>query len=69
MISDTEHGMQDIQEPHMAELIIKLTWLTIEDTQIIKQSKQLYINFVQTFSSANYQGYMNWHHINLKVCA
>ena len=61
--------MQDIQEPHMAELIIKLTWLTIEDTQIIEQSKQLYVNFVQTFSSANYQDYMNWYHVNLKVCA
>ena len=61
--------MQDIQEPHMAELIIKLHWLTIEDMQIIGQGKKLYCNFVQTFSSANYQGNMNWDSVNLKVCA
>ena len=60
--------MQDIQEPQMAELIIKLNLLTIEDTQTIEHDKQLYSNFVQTFSSANYQNNMSWDHINLKVC-
>ena len=60
--------MQDIQEPQMAELIIKLNLLTIEDTQTIEHDKQLYSNFVQIFSSANYQNNMSWDHINLKVC-
>ena len=61
--------MQDVQEPQMAKLIIKLNLLTIEDTQIIEHDKQLYSNFVQTFTSANYQDDVNWHHVNLKVCA
>ena len=60
--------MQDVQEPQMAELIIKLNLLTIEDTQVIKHDKQLYSNFVQTFSSANYQNNMSWDHLNLQVC-
>ena len=61
--------MQDIQELHMTELIIKLNLLTIDDTQIIQRDKQLYSNFVQTFSSVNYQDSVNWYHVNLKVCA
>ena len=60
--------MQDVQEPQMAKLIIKLNLLTIEDTQIIEHDKQLYSNFIQTFSSANYQNNMSWDHLNLQVC-
>ena len=60
--------MQDVQEPQMTDLIIKLNLLTIEDTQIIEHDKQLYSNFVQTFSSANYQNNMSWDHLNLQVC-
>ena len=60
--------MQDIQESQMAELVIKLNLLTIEDTQIIEQGKQLYINFVQTFSSTNCLDYIDWNYLNLKVC-
>ena len=60
--------MQDVQEPQMAELIIKLNLLTIEDTQIIERDKQLYSNFVQTFSSADYQNNMSWNYFNLQVC-
>ena len=54
--------MQDIQESQMAELVIKLNLLTIEDTQIIEQGKQLYINFVQTFSSTNCLDYIDWNY-------
>ena len=60
--------MQDIQESQMAELVIKLNLLTIEDTQIIEQDKQLYINFVQTFSGTNCLSYIDWNYLNLKVC-
>ena len=61
--------MQDIQEPHMTELIVKLNLLNIKDIQIIEHDKQLYSNFVQIFTSANHQDDVNWHHVNLKVCA
>ena len=60
--------MQDVQEPQMAELIIKLNLLTIEDIQIIEHDKQLYSNFVQIFSSANYQNNIIWDHLNLQLC-
>ena len=60
--------MQDIQESQMAELVIKLNLLTIKDTQIIEQGKQLYINFVQTFSGTNCLSYIDWNYLNLKVC-
>ena len=60
--------MQDIQEPQVEKLIIELNLLTIEDSQIIEHDKQLYSNFVQTFSSANHQNNMSWDHLNLQVC-
>ena len=41
--------MQDIQEPHMAELIIKLHWLTIEDMQIIGQGKKTLLQLCPDF--------------------
>ena len=64
-----EDAMQDIQEPQMMELTIKLSLLTINDTQITEQGKQPYSNFVNTPMNTNCQDNISWSHLNINVCA
>ena len=67
-IQDIEDAMQDIQEPQMMELTIKLSLLTINDTQITEQGKQPYSNFVNAPVNTNCQDNISWSPLNMKVC-
>ena len=53
----------------MMELTIKLSLLTINDTQIAEQGKQPYSNFVNTPVNTNCQDNISWSYLNMKVCA
>ena len=51
------------------ELTIKLSLLTINDTQITEQGKQPYSNFINAFVNTNCQDNIRWSYLNMKVCA